>query len=68
MVPERVAEVAPELQPRAWADWVLDLDPDAPDEFIRVWSGCHFCGGRLTLLIVLLLMLMFRFTLTFTSP
>jgi hypothetical protein len=67
----RVAGVAPELQPRACADCVLDLVPAAPDVLMRLWSGCHFCAVvvvRLTLLMVLLLMLMLRSTLMFTSP
>ena len=65
------AGAVPELQPRDCADCVLDLDPEAPDVLMRLWSGCHFCAvvvDRLTLLMVLLLMLTFRFTLTFTSP
>jgi hypothetical protein len=61
----------PELQPRDCADCVLDLDPEAPDVLMRLWSGCHFCAvvvDRLTLLMVVLLMLTLRLMSMSTSP
>jgi hypothetical protein len=60
---DRVAGVAWELQPR---DSRLRAEARAPGEPLvrkRLWSGCHFCAGRLTLLIVLWLLLMFTFRL-----
>ena len=62
-VADRVAGVAWELQPRASR---LRAEAKAPGEPLvrnRLWSGCHFCGVRLTLLIVLWLLLMFTLRL-----
>ena len=59
----RVAGVALELQPR---DSRLRAEARAPGEPLvrnRLWSGRHFCGVRLTLLIVLWLLLMFTLRL-----
>jgi hypothetical protein len=65
---DRVAGVAWELQPR---DSRLRAEAKAPGEPLvrkRLWSGCHFCGVRLTLLIVLWLMFTLRLMSMSTSP
>jgi hypothetical protein len=63
----RAAGVALELQPR---DSRLRAEARAPGEPLvrkRLWSGCHFCFGRLTLLIVLWLMFTLRLMSMSTS-
>jgi hypothetical protein len=67
LVADRVAGVAWELQPRASR---LRAEARASGEPLvrnRLWSGCHFCAGRLTLLIVLWLMFTLRLMSMSTS-